>query len=241
MVLGAPEICVSAIVSSFCAECILPRCLRTSLVPVQPHRSLYLFPLPCGCANELLPSEQDSGLPASVCQGTACVRPLVLDEHKVACSTYSCKVRKKWSLEISVCAGRKIRWIFWVRRLLGAYFGNSVDIIQCNSAKNSKSTLKISHLKAAWRQQVFHSVKCWEGYFQMEMSVPIFFSSHLVFQEALLSPKYGLLNAALHFPVAKEHIHLHFMLKNPIPLNCPGVSIPLQNLTLLPQLRSCSL
>lgn len=55
----------------------------------------------------------------------------------------------------------------------------------------------------------------------MEMSELIFFTSHLVFQEALLSPEYGLLNAALHFPMAKEYIHPRFTLKKFIPLNCP--------------------
>lgn len=86
---------------------------------------------------------------AWVCQGAACVHPLILDEHKVDCSHPLLLSQKKWRLEIIFCAGNNIRLILWHRRFLGAYAENPVDIIQYNRAKNSESTLKIPHLEAA--------------------------------------------------------------------------------------------
>lgn len=86
---------------------------------------------------------------AWVCQGAACVRPLILDEHKVHCSHPLLLSQKKWRLEIIFCAGNNSRLIWGHRRFLGAYLENPVDIIQYNRAKTSESTLKLSHLEAA--------------------------------------------------------------------------------------------
>lgn len=57
----------------------------------------------------------------------------------------------------------------------GTCFENAVDVLQYNRTKNSENTLKTGHLKAGWRQGAFHSVKCQEGYFQMEISEFFFF------------------------------------------------------------------
>ena len=59
--MGAPEICLSAKVSFCSAQYTLSRYLRITLVPVQPHKSVYLYPLQSGYVNKFLAGEQDSG------------------------------------------------------------------------------------------------------------------------------------------------------------------------------------
>lgn len=108
---------------------------------------------------------------------------------------------------------------------------NLVEIIQYNKAKNSESAVKISRLRAPWRQsfplskilgRLFPDGSEWTYFI-------LFFISHLVFQESIVESKYGLLSAALHFPIAREYIHPNFMLKILIPQTVPGASSLLLN------------
>lgn len=114
----------------------------------------------------------------------------------------------------------EVRWILWDRRnFVGACFEIPVDSVQ-QDLRIQGTPWKYGISRQAGGREL-STLLFPEGNKWTLISFSKFYFFCPILCSRKLCPECELLNAALHFSVAKEYILPPFMLKAPIPLNCP--------------------